>query len=170
MGGRWRSVRPGEMVSVAEIEAHAAARNLSVKQIDLHAQYRAGGSEAYLDWVLRLLGLRGDGPIGWRNEEAFTVEVADTAADLEAGLVEEIARGQDARITAAYCWPWSDPRSDGTLVPDVVIGDWQKPWNLRGERSVGGAPPSALWATGEGGLRPGRLRLHGPGVRVLVTA
>lgn len=35
---------------------------------------------------------------------------------------------------------------------DVVIGDWSRPWNLRGERSVGGAPPSALWASDPAGF------------------
>jgi hypothetical protein len=41
---------------------------------------------------------------------------------------------------------------DGSLVPDVVIGDWSRPWNLRGDRAVGGAPPSALWATDPAGF------------------
>ena len=60
--------------------------------------------------------------------------------------------GYGARIAAGYCWPWSDPRRDGTLVPDVVIGDWAQPWNLKGERSVGGAPAAALWATDPAGF------------------
>jgi uncharacterized protein len=55
-------------------------------------------------------------------------------------------------MTAGYCWRWSDPRKDGTLVPDVVVGDWARPWNLKSERSVGGAPPSQLWATDPAGF------------------
>jgi DUF2075 family protein len=35
---------------------------------------------------------------------------------------------------------------------DVVIGDWARPWNLKGQRAVGGAPPSALWATDPAGF------------------
>jgi hypothetical protein len=145
-------VRPGEMGSVAEIEAHARARGFEVRQVDLNAQYRSGGSEAYLDWVERLLGLRGDGPVPWADEDAFTVEVVDSVVELERRLAAQIDHGMNARITAGYCWPWSDPRPDGTLVDDVVVGDWSRPWNLRGDRAVGGAPPSALWATGEGGF------------------
>lgn len=145
-------VRPGEMGSVAEIEAHARARGFEVRQVDLNAQYRSGGSEAYLDWVERLLGLRGDGPVPWADEDAFTVEVVDSVVELERRLAAQIDHGMNARITAGYCWPWSDPRPDGTLVDDVVVGDWSRPWNLRGDRAVDGAPPSALWATGEGGF------------------
>ncbi len=54
-------------------------------------------------------------------------------------------------MTAGYCWPWSDPRPDG-LVDDVRIGSWRRPWNVRGDRAVGSAPPAALWATAPGGF------------------
>ena len=37
-------------------------------------------------------------------------------------------------------------------MPDIEIGSWSKPWNLKGERSVGGAPAAALWATDPAGL------------------
>ena len=55
-------------------------------------------------------------------------------------------------MTAGYCWPWSNPREDGTLVPDVMVDGWAKPWNLRRDRAVGAAPPAALWASEEGGF------------------
>ena len=34
----------------------------------------------------------------------------------------------------------------------MQIGDWSKPWNLKGDRSVGGAPAAALWATDPAGF------------------
>ena len=43
-------------------------------------------------------------------------------------------------------------RKDGTLVPDVEIGDWARPWNSKSDRRIGDAPPSALWATEDGGF------------------
>jgi len=49
-------------------------------------------------------------------------------------------------MAAGYCWPWSDPNRDGTLVPDVAIDGWSRPWNLKGDRAVGDAPPAPLWA------------------------
>ena len=145
-------VRPGEMGSVREIREHAERRGLRVLQVDLNGQFRSGGSEAWIDWVLRLLALEPGGPIAWQGDDRFAVEVADSPADLEARLRARLDNGVNARMTAGYCWPWSDPRPDGTLVDDVRIGDWARPWNVRGERAVGGAPPSALWATAEGGF------------------
>lgn len=149
---QYQVVRPGEMGSVPEIEAAAGARGLRVRHVDLNAQFRAGGSERYIDWVLRLLGLRGDGPVEWRNEPAFTVDVVDSPAEMEARLTGLLGRGYGARMTAGYCWRWSDPRPDGSLVPDVQVGSWSRPWNLKSERSVGGAPPSSLWATDPAGF------------------
>lgn len=45
------------------------------------------------------------------------------------------------------------PQPDGTLVDDVVIDDWRRPWNLRSDRPLGGIPSSSLWATGPAGFR-----------------
>ena len=65
---------------------------------------------------------------------------------MEAILEAKMADGYGARMAAGYCWPWSDPRSDGSLVPDVQIDGWARPWNLKGDRAVGEAPPAPLWA------------------------
>jgi hypothetical protein len=145
-------VRPGEMGTVAEIEAHAREAGLRVEKVSLDTQFRCGGSEEYVRWVLRLLGLEPGGPLTWPGDPAFSVQVADSPAQLEAALRQKLGEGYGARIAAGYCWPWSDPRPDGSLEADVVIGDWARPWNLKGDRAVGGAPPSALWATDPAGF------------------
>lgn len=145
-------VRPGELGTVDDIEAAARARGMDVMRIDLDAQFRCGGSQAYLVWVQRLLGLADGGPIPWDGDGRFEVQVASSPAQMESRLSAHLAEGFGARMAAGYCWPWSDPKKDGTLVPDVRIGEWSRPWNLKGERSVGGAPPAALWATDPAGF------------------
>lgn len=146
-------VRPGEQGTSEDIAAHARAKGLEVEHVSLDAQYRCGGSEQYVMWVQRLLGLVPGGPVAWDNgADDFTVRIADTPAELEHHVRARDGDGYTARMAAGYCWPWSDPRADGSLVPDVRIGDWARPWNLRGERAVGGAPPSALWATDPAGV------------------
>jgi uncharacterized protein len=145
-------VRPGEMGTVEDIEAHAKKAGVTVHKIPLDAHFRCGGSEEYLQWVVRLLGLAPGGPLDWIGDPAFGVRVADTPQEMEHLLKTKLDAGYGARIAAGYCWPWSDPRPDGTLEADVVIGDWTRPWNLKGQRAVGGAPPSALWATDPSGF------------------
>ena len=145
-------VRPGEQGTVEDIEANARARGIRVEKISLDAQFRCGGSEEYLLWVKRLLGLTPGGPIQWIGDPRFDVEVVDSPAEMEASLATRIADGYSGRIAAGYCWPWSDPGPEGTLVRDVKIGGWSRPWNLKGDRSVGGAPAAALWATDPAGF------------------
>ncbi|GLZ77132.1 ATP-binding protein [Actinorhabdospora filicis] len=145
-------VKSGEMGSVAEITAYAEARGHKVHLVDLDGQFRNGGSRVYEDWVLALLGLRGDAPAPWPGDERFHLSVADSPAELEARLAARLAEGETARMTAGYCWRWSDPREGNVLVPDVVVGDWARPWNVKSDRAVGDAPPSSLWATQEGGF------------------
>jgi hypothetical protein len=125
---------------------------LRVHRISLDDQFRCGGSEAYVRWVQQLLGLLPGGAVQWDGDEAFSVDVVASPEEMEARLSVKAEQGFSARMTAGFCWPWSEPERDGQLVPDVVIGEWQRPWNVKGERAVGGAPPSALWATDPAGF------------------
>jgi hypothetical protein len=54
-----------------------------------------------------------------------------------------------ARLTAGFCWLWSNPNPDGTLVPDVTVGAWQMPWNAKPDagRLAKAIPPSNFWAS-----------------------
>ncbi len=145
-------VRPGETGTAQLIRDNAAELGLKTVEVALDAQFRCGGSRIYEEWVLRLLGLDPGGPIPWNGDTYFELRVAPSPAALERELQDRAAAGYGARMTAGFCWPWSDPRPDGTLVDDVTIGAWQRPWNLRGERGVGGAPPASLWATDPAGF------------------
>ena len=149
---QFQVVRPGELGSVEEIEAFAMARGLAVHEISLDDQFRCGGSASFIHWVECLLGLNGAEPIDWEPDERFSVDVCGSPAELLSRLAVHRDAGFGARVTAGYCWPWSDPNDDGTLIADVKIGDWSMPWNLKGDRAVGGAPPSALWATDPAGF------------------
>jgi hypothetical protein len=145
-------VKPGELGTAEEIGRYAAELGFEVYRVDLDAQFRCGGSEEYVQWVQRLLGLAEGGPIEWPGDPAFDVRVADSPEAMESLLRDKVAAGYGARISAGYCWPWSDPRPDKTLVEDVRIGDWARPWNVKGERKVGEAPPAALWASDPNGF------------------
>ena len=147
-----QTVRPGELGSIQDITAYAESLGLPVHLIRLDDQFRCGGSASYVEWVLRLLGLSPGGPIPWTGDDHFSLRTAESPQELEAAMQAEQERGYTARITAGYCWPWSDPMPDGTLNDDVAIGSWSRPWNLKGDRAVGGAPPSALWATDPAGF------------------
>ncbi|MBS2552247.1 DUF2075 domain-containing protein [Catenulispora sp. NL8] len=142
-----QAVRPGEIGTVHAIEAAAADLGVDSVRVDLDGQFRAGGSAAYDNWVKRLLGLEEGGPVPWDEQDApYRLALAESPSELEQRLRQQIEAGHGARMTAGFCWQWSEPASDG-LVLDVQIGDWHRPWNVRGEKRVGDAPPSQHWAT-----------------------
>ncbi|MFG1910691.1 DNA/RNA helicase domain-containing protein [Kribbella sp. NPDC048928] len=145
-------VKPGEVGTPEEISRYAAAHGFDVHRVDLDAQFRCGGSEEYVQWVQRLLGLADGEPTDWPGDPAFEVRVADSPEAMEAFLRGKLAAGYGARMSAGYCWPWSKPRADKTLVEDVQISGWARPWNVNSDRKVGDYPPAALWATDPNGF------------------
>ena len=50
----------------------------------------------------------------------------ESPEELENAIRAKVKAGHTGRITAGFCWTWSDSNSDGTLKDDVVIGDYQK--------------------------------------------
>lgn len=145
-------VRPGEIGTVEDIRLAAEEAGLLVTAIDLDGQFRCGGSRAYEEWVLRLLGLRPGGPAGWEGDESFDLATVSKPGQLETYLRSQLARGYGARMAAGYCWPWSDAEQGRPLKLDVTIGDWHRPWNNRKETSHEGAPGTPYWASDPAGF------------------
>ena len=146
-----QAVRPGELGSLALITRYAGRHDLEVEVVSLHDQFRAGGSRTYVQWTEALLSTD-DEPTKWSGDGRFALRMADSPQEMEAFLADRHAAGETVRMSAGYCWPWSDPRPDGSLVPDVHIDGWARPWTVRSERSVGDAPGSAFWATDPNGF------------------
>ena len=67
-------------------------------------------------------------------------------------LRARLADGYSARISAGYCWRWSDPVKGGGLLDDVQIGSWHRPWNNKKQTSHGGAPGTPFWASDDAGF------------------
>ncbi|SNY86115.1 hypothetical protein SAMN04244553_3806 [Nocardia amikacinitolerans] len=145
-------VRPGEVGTFDEIHSHATRAGYPVHHIALDGLFRCGGSEEYDEWVRRLLGLRVGGPTPWSGDPNFEVRVAQSPQQMQDFLRAKNDVGESARITAGYCWPWSDPNPDGSLVDDVRIGSWSMPWNSKSDRAVNGVPSRLFWATDPAGF------------------
>ncbi|MEU3217068.1 DUF2075 domain-containing protein [Streptomyces sp. NPDC006971] len=147
-------VRPGEMGTKEEIQRAAAAEGLGCEVVELDGQFRCGGSDTYEKWVVDLLGLEGGTPSRWEPDGKLELRIAESPREMEDFLVARRAEKYGARMSAGYCWKWTTKITpEMTALPnDVVIGDWARPWNVHGDRSVLGAPPAPLWATEEAGF------------------
>lgn len=147
-------VRPGEIGSSDLIRATAQQLGVPVKEYELEAQFRAGGSDAYISWVDNTVAIRRTEHVLWDPEETFDIDVVDSPEELHSIIRHQAESGHSARLVAGFCWPWSDPLADGTLVDDVKVGDtFAMPWNAKPEKKTApGIPKSNLWATDPGGI------------------
>jgi DUF2075 family protein len=147
-------VRPGEIGSSELIRERARAEGIPVVEHTLEAQFRCGGSDGFVQWVENTLGLRKTPFVLWDPAEEFDFEIVDTPEELEALVRSRNVDGATARLSAGFCWPWSKPEKDGTLVHDVKVEGWSMPWNANSDaaRLAPGIPKSNFWATDPGGI------------------
>lgn len=136
------------------IREAAIRHEATVFEEELRTQFRCAGSDKFIDWVDQLLEIRKTGTSQLGEEQAFEVAILDRPQLVEATIVERATDGATARLTAGFCWPWSQPNKDGTLVADVEIDGFRRPWNARPEatRLAKGIPKAPFWATDPNGI------------------
>jgi len=147
-------VRPGEIGSTDYIKAEAEKLQSDVCEFELEAQFRCAGSDAFVSWVNNTLGIQRTPHVMWNQADEFDFKIMPTPHALEVAIRKRLEEKSTARLAAGFCWPWSSPRSDGTLVNDVVIGDYVRPWNAKSDSGslATGIPKESLWAYDSGGV------------------
>jgi hypothetical protein len=142
-------VRPKEVGSSDLIRSAAVTADASLFEYELEAQFRCQGSDGFINWVDNTLDVRPTANILWNLEEEFDFRIVESVEDLDALIRERSREGWSARLAAGFCWKWSDPLADGSLVDDVVVGTWSMPWNAREDagKLAKGIPKSDFWAS-----------------------
>ncbi len=148
-------VRPGEIGSAEYIRASAVRSGCEVREYELDIQFRCGGSDAFVKWVENTLEIRKTPHVLWSPNEDFDFRILDSPQALETAIKGQAAKGFKARMMAGFCWPWAKKLSgDGSLVNDVVVGSYVRPWNANPEirKLPKGIPPAPVWANDPNGL------------------
>ncbi len=142
-------VRPNEIGSSDYIRQEAAAQKADVSEFELEVQFRCSGSQGFLNWINNTLAIERTPNVLWDGAEGFDFRTFDSPESLESAIRAKAAEGFSARVAAGFCWKWSPPRADGTLVDDVVIGDYRRPWDAKpgNWKLAPGIPSASLWAT-----------------------
>lgn len=128
-------VRPNEIGNINLIKETAKKFGAEVYEMpELQTQFRCGGSGKYLKWVESLLKINEEGSVLEENNEGNKLEFKIVSSpqelkDLIAAKNKE--KPNCARIVAGFCWPWSKPKHDGTLVNDVKIDNFEMPWEKK---------------------------------------
>ncbi len=147
-------VRPGEIGSTGYIKTEAEKLHCDVCEFELEAQFRCAGSDAFVSWVNNTLGIQRTPHVMWNQADAFDFKIMPTPQALEEAIRKRLEEKFTARLAAGFCWPWSKPRPNGTLVDDVVIDDYVRPWNAKSDSGslAPGIPKESLWAYDSGGV------------------
>ena len=148
-----QAVRPGEIGSTALVREAAMRSNARYEQIDLRTQFRCAGSDEYIDWVDQLLEIRKTATM-YLDKSPFDFRLIDDANDLDRLIRDRADSGDSARLMAGFCWTWSQPNEDGSLIDDVQVGAFRRPWNAKPEarRLAKDIPPAPYWATDSNGI------------------
>lgn len=129
----YQIVRPSEIGSVELIKTAASrykVKESNIAEFELQTQFRCSGSDAYLQWLDHALEVRDTGITEFDARMDFRIFNDPTK------MMDEIRKRNkekvnSARIVAGFCWPWSEPNPDGSLVNDVRIGKFKMPWEKK---------------------------------------
>jgi len=143
-----QTVRPDEVGTAEYVIKYASEAGCRVFDYRLEAQFRCAGSAGFVNWIENTLEVDRTANVLWNSNDKFEFGIVDSPHALDEKIREKIQQGGTARLMAGYCWEWSDPSADGSLVEDVRIGDFRRPWNAKpGAGSVKrGIPKATLWA------------------------
>jgi len=126
------------------IRKFAAGRNAEVEEYSLTSQFRCAGSDGYLAWVDHTLQIRATANPSLADIP-FDFQVFDDPSDLHKA-VETKNTNNRARVVAGYCWPWNSKKVPKLM--DVVIGDYERQWNLDQDGSLWIVAPNSVAQVG----------------------
>ena len=116
-------VRPNEIGSVEYIKNYANVNKCKLFEYELEAQFRCAGSDAFVNWVNNTLGISKTANVLWDQGEEFEFKIFNDPFSLEDAIKRKVNEGHTGRVTAGFCWKWSNPDINGNLINDVIIDE-----------------------------------------------
>lgn len=111
-----------------EIAFWASSFGAEVEFIELKAQFRCNGSNAYIAWLDQMLQIR-ETENKDLNVSDFDFRIVDNPKELEA-IINEQNQNNKARMVAGYCWDWvskNDLSRNDIVFPEFGFAH---KWNL----------------------------------------
>lgn len=122
--------------SVCEIEKWAGilgARVINTPETVLVSQFRCNGSDAYIQFIDRLLQRKVENVFVDLKELSFDFKVYDNPCQLRDDLREKNRLNNKSRMVAGYCYDWNVKHRRGEW--DIVLPQYgfNAKWNLEGD-------------------------------------
>jgi len=144
-----QNVRPTEIGSSAYIRENAQRLGCDVHEYQLDIQFRCQGSDKFVQWVNNTFKIKKTAQVLWDSKDTvFDFQIVNSPHELYKKIKEKNdLEPNSARMVAGFCWKWSWPKADGTLVKNVVIDDFAMTWEGKEGRGklAPEVSPASLW-------------------------
>ncbi|MGN7726064.1 DNA/RNA helicase domain-containing protein [Luteimonas sp. 22616] len=126
-----------------ELERWATRLGAQVTRLELASQFRCNGSDGYLAWLDRTLGIRDTANADF-DPDAFDFRVVDSPVELHALIAQRNQANNKSRVVAGYCWDWKSRKDPEAY--DIVLDehDYRKQWNLDRDGSLWLIAPDSI--------------------------
>lgn len=123
----------GSIQGLINLAEEKGVKKEDVEILELSSQFRCSGSDDWLTWVDKVLGIKNDTLLIRSIENTkYDVRIFDDPESMH----QEIEKLNDickngARVVAGYCWNWVSDKDQSKY--DIEIGSYKKQWNLKSQ-------------------------------------
>jgi DUF2075 family protein len=120
----WADVGEIEM-----IEKEAKFAGAKVERLELNSQFRCSGSDDYMAWLDKILGIHPDA-VDYFSSDKFDFRIVESPIELHNLIKERNKPDNKSRVVAGYCWDWISKNNPS--LSDIVINEfgYRATWNL----------------------------------------
>ncbi|MEA5446871.1 DNA/RNA helicase domain-containing protein [Gammaproteobacteria bacterium AB-CW1] len=115
--------------SRGEIEHWAKQLGATIHHADLKSQFRCNGSDGYLSWLDRVLGVHDTAQDDLAGID-YDLAVVDSPSELRERIALLNRSGHKARLVAGYCWDWKSKKDPDAWDITFPEDGFAMQWNL----------------------------------------
>ena len=125
-----QAIRSQDVGSSEMIRESAKRFGANVREVELWSQFRCNGSDNYISWLEQIL--YNQNITAKFDPSEFDFQILNSPQELYEKILKKNTEKETARLTAGFCWPWSNDLDEkGELTKDVKIGSFAMPWETK---------------------------------------
>ena len=117
---------------ISSIEHFAKKVGAEIQYLELHSQFRCGGSDDYMVWLDNALGVQIDNESYFSNDK-FEFKIVESPTELHDLIKEKNKENNKSRVVAGYCWDWVSKKDRNKYDITFPKFGFQAEWNLESQ-------------------------------------
>ena len=117
---------------ISSIEHFAKKVGAEIQYLELHSQFRCGGSDDYMVWLDNALGVQIDNESYFSNDK-FEFKIVESPTELHELIKEKNKENNKSRVVAGYCWDWVSKKDRNKYDITFPKFGFQAEWNLESQ-------------------------------------